>query len=267
MRAVLLLSFLIAAASASWSTYSDSELEATVTALIDAGTCASVSSNSNCGSNATGFYYSFEYNGSRIVISSGAPDHRAEYDQEVTNPNTRCERWQYAILDLDPAVASTAGASFNMGTTGWIISGGVVFDYRSEVDGSMAYYYEGDTLDPCYGHSDVDDQYHYHETPDCISGSTNTSACEFLGYMDDGFTVYGQCSTYQSCWVLKSGEDGDNMSDYYYDYASYKNGSCGLDKCGGRTVDGTYAYYFTDAVPYVPKCRMGTEGTVCGFTP
>ena len=91
LRTLLFLSFLIAAASASWSTYSDSELEATVTALIDAGTCASVSSNSNCGSNATGFYYSFEYNGSRIVISSGAPDHRAEYDQEVTNPNTRCK--------------------------------------------------------------------------------------------------------------------------------------------------------------------------------
>ena len=70
---------------------SDSEMEATVKALIDAGTCEEISSNSNCGDEATGYYQTFEYNGNRIVISSGAPDHDAEYDQTKPNPNSRCK--------------------------------------------------------------------------------------------------------------------------------------------------------------------------------
>ena len=70
---------------------SDSEMEATVKALIDAGTCEEISSNSNCGDEATGYYQTFEYNGNRIVVSSGAPDHDAEYDQTKPNPNSRCK--------------------------------------------------------------------------------------------------------------------------------------------------------------------------------
>ena len=70
---------------------SDSEMEATVKALIDAGTCEEISSNSNCGDEATGYFQTFEYNGNRIVISSGAPDHDAEYDQTKPNPNSRCK--------------------------------------------------------------------------------------------------------------------------------------------------------------------------------
>ena len=66
-------------------------MEATVAALIDAGTCEEISSNSNCGDEATGYYHTFEYQGSRIVISSGAPDHDAEYNQLSANPNSRCK--------------------------------------------------------------------------------------------------------------------------------------------------------------------------------
>jgi len=243
-------------------------MEATVKALIDAGTCEDISSNSNCGDEATGYYQTFEYNGNRIVISSGAPDHDAEYGQaNGGNPNTRCERWQYAILPLTPEVSTTAGADFSMGTTGWVNSGGVLFDHRSDTDGSLASYYEIDSLDPCNGHSDGRYQYHYHLTPECIEGAADNSSCLQLGYMDDGFPVYGQCSTFSSCWKLKKGEDGDNMSDYYYDQNAYDAGECGLDECGGRTVDGAYAYYMAEELPYVPICRMGTEGTVCGFTP
>ena len=72
---------------------------------------------------------------------------------------------------------------------------------------------------------------------------------------------------HSSCWKLTDGADGDNMSDYYYDQDAYDAGECGLDECGGRTVDGAYAYYMAAELPYVPICRMGTEGTVCGFTP
>ena len=71
-------------------------------ALIDAGTCNRVSSNNVCGMAATGYYKEFEYNGMMVVVSSGAPDHPAEHDQFVTNPNTRCERWQFMQVPLNP---------------------------------------------------------------------------------------------------------------------------------------------------------------------
>ena len=94
-------------------------------------------------------------------------------------------------------MATTAGADFNMGTTGWVSSGGVLFDHRSAPDGSLAYYYEIDSMDPCLGHSNEFYQYHYHFTPQCIEGAADNSSCLQLGYMDDGFPVYGQCSTFR----------------------------------------------------------------------
>lgn len=78
------------------ASYDDSDMEATVKALIDTATCDEISSNSNCGGDAAGYYHSFEYDGNRIVISSGAPDHDAEYDQVTANPNSRCKlHWDW----------------------------------------------------------------------------------------------------------------------------------------------------------------------------
>ena len=48
---------------------------------------------------------------------------------------------------------------------------------------------------------------------------------------------------------------------------AYDAGECGLDECGGRTVNGSYGYYTNGVLPYIPNCRMGTKGSVCGFTP
>jgi hypothetical protein len=71
--------------------------------LIDAGTCASVTASSVCGDDVAGYYNEFEYNGMLVIVSSGAPDHPAEHDQLVSNPNTRCERWQFMQVPLNPA--------------------------------------------------------------------------------------------------------------------------------------------------------------------
>ena len=63
--------------------------------MIDAGTCSSVSTTSNCGDSATGYYETFVYNGQRVIVVSGAPDHAAEteffLDNGFPNPNTRCK--------------------------------------------------------------------------------------------------------------------------------------------------------------------------------
>ena len=64
-------------------------------ALIDSDTCGSVSTTDNCGDDAMGYYETFEYNGNRVIIVSGAPDHDAESELFIDggrfNPNTRCK--------------------------------------------------------------------------------------------------------------------------------------------------------------------------------
>ena len=119
-----------------------------------------VETGSNCGSAAVGYYEEYVTGDSRYVIVSGAPSHDAEYDQVHANPNTRCERWQYVKL---PLTWTDAGkTSQQMGATGYVTSGTTVFDARSSPQGDLAAYNEWDTLDPYYGHSDGNKQYHYH---------------------------------------------------------------------------------------------------------
>ena len=130
-----------------------------------------------------------------------------------------------------------------------------------------------DALDPCNGHSNPALQYHYHLTPACIDGANDTSACLHIGYMDDGFPLYGECADYTSCMRQTEGTDGGNIDDYYWDEAAYNAGECGLNECGGREVDGSFGYYTNAVLPYIPHCRMGTvnridkERAICGFTP
>ena len=42
--------------------------------LIDAGTCADLTVSTNCDTDVTGYFETFEYNGNRVIISSGAPN-------------------------------------------------------------------------------------------------------------------------------------------------------------------------------------------------
>ena len=51
-----------------------------------------------------------------------------------------------------------------MGCTGYVFSGGCLYDHRSGdgEDAPLAIYYEKDSLDPYFGHSDKFSQYHYH---------------------------------------------------------------------------------------------------------
>jgi hypothetical protein len=66
-----------------------------VKALIDAGTCASVTTTSTiCGSSSisSAYYETFVYGSYRVVITAGVPSHAAEYNQTKATPNTRCNR-------------------------------------------------------------------------------------------------------------------------------------------------------------------------------
>jgi hypothetical protein len=49
-----------------------------------------------------------------------------------------------------------------MGVMAITKSGAPIYNPLSQLNGSLASYYEWTTLDPCYGHTDADYQYHYH---------------------------------------------------------------------------------------------------------
>jgi hypothetical protein len=87
-------------------TSDDDDYVTLVKSFIDAGTCTSTLANTNCGDSATSYYNEFEYNGQRVVIASGIPDHIAETDAVKQNPNTRCETWTYMAVPIDPTKVS-----------------------------------------------------------------------------------------------------------------------------------------------------------------
>ena len=176
MKSFLYLSLLLFAATANArkTRPSGSTAAPTTTTAADDGTSSgygptiaaltstdSVETSSNCGDDATGYYEEYVTDNARYVIVSGAPKHEAEYNQEKANPNTRCERWQYVKLPL--TWSDSGSTTKQMGATGYVTSGAVTYDARSNgTNGDLATYYEQDFFDPYNGHSDAFMQYHYH---------------------------------------------------------------------------------------------------------
>ena len=81
-------------------------------------------------------------------------------------------RYQYFAAHATPTKSSSYSAS-SMGSIAFFTSGAVLYNPLSDANGSLASYYEWSTLDPCYGHSSVDKQYHYHAVS-YLRGDHNT---------------------------------------------------------------------------------------------
>merc|ERR1712122_389047 len=174
------------------STSSD-DVEALVKGYIDAGTCDTVTTGSSCGDSAESYYNEFEYNGRRVVIANGIPNHDAEHDQYFVNPNTRCERWTFMSLPLSPSQGSSP-VSTDMGVTGLATTGGTFYNHLSSPKGDVAMYNEGTSLDSCTGHSSSDGQYHYHANILCDADAVDANVCAQIGYARDGVPLYGYCN-------------------------------------------------------------------------
>jgi len=276
MKVIIALTLLC---SISKGILADDDYVTTVKGYIDAGTCDSVYTGTLCGTNATSYYSTFEYNGYRVVIANGIPDHEAETDALVSNPNTRCERWTYMVVPLSPTQGTNA-TSTSMGVTALAVTGGTFFNHLSSTDGDVALYNEGTTLDSCNGHSNAVDQYHYHANIACVDSYTNATECEHIGYARDGVPIYGYCNDasgtqYTSCYSISSGYSESeltissgtyysaSMEDYYeYDSDAYSAGTCNLDKANGAThpTTGEYSYFMVSTYPWVPMYYYGDEG-------
>jgi len=261
----------------------DDEYMTAAKSLIDAGTCDEVTSNDVCGGDPSSSYYKeFQYNGYRVIISNGVPDHQAEHDAVSSNPNTRCERWQYMVVPINPSKASTV-SSTSMGSIGLATTGGQYFNHLSAPDGSLAITNEGTSLDSCFGHSASGGVYHYHANINCTdagsaTGANNPDSCVQIGYYRDGVPVYGLCkdssgNQMTSCYSLVEGSstsevtlaDGNtytvagNEEEYQFD--STMEG-CNLDEANGaiHPTTGQYSYFMSTSYPWVPIYYYGDSG-------
>jgi len=283
---LLVLAALIAVTFAA-STGGTSKYAAKVNALIDAQRCEWVETSYDVcqdDADAESYYETYIYKGKRVIISSGVPDHKAEEKRPMykkdgkLNPNRRCIRWQFGVIPLNGT--KTSYRESGMEAIGFVESGAMLYNHLSKPDGSLAAYYEIDTLDDCFGHSDPFSQYHYHGVPSCVPKDQNLagdpSVCYHFGYMMDGFPVFGRCAVngveLKSCYAKVDHifNRGSHFKDYYFDQTAYNNGDCQLDEANGYTFpDGTYGYVTTENFAQVPTGYMGStdDSLLCGFTP
>lgn len=127
--------------------------------------------------------------------------------------------------------------------------------------------------DEHHGHTQPDGRYHYHGNPMALFDSApGPNGSPLIGFAADGFPIYGsyfrdkegKIRKAVSGYSLKGGNrpggngnpggayDGLYRADYEF------TGGGDLDACNGMTVNGTYAYYVTDAYPWVVACLTGT---------
>jgi hypothetical protein len=67
-------------------------------------------------------------------------------------------------------ISQTSFTAVPMGVMAITTSGAPIYNPLSSSNGSLASYYEWTTLDPCYGHTDADYQYHYHAVSIVVAG-------------------------------------------------------------------------------------------------
>lgn len=130
----------------------------------------------------------------------------------------------------------------------------------------------GFNVDSHNAHAQGDGTYHYHGSPFALFADDSSQVSPVIGFAADGYPIYGSYIQSDSgirkalsSYRLKAGDrpsgDGNPGGQYngiFRDDYEYIEGLGDLDECNGMTVNGEYAYYITDAFPYVLGCFSGT---------
>jgi hypothetical protein len=197
-------------------------------------------------------------NGYVVIQTTGLPDHKSPYYAGTQwaatmyeaydgtnpdwsqNPNVIAEIPLTFKIPLNPTEASTHEAT-PLGPIGVAING-VPF-YNQYAAGGSPLTTEINSFDQYDGHPQMQGQYHYHAEPYYLT--TNKGKDALLGFLLDGFPVYGPV------------ENGDTITNAQ------------LDEYHGHftpTADfpqGIYHYHITAADPYINGSGFyGTAGTV-----
>lgn len=159
----------------------------------------------------------------------------------VVNPNEITAQDLSFRIPKNPSVNSTTTET-ELGPIGVSINGVVFFNAYAGKDRTTGEWLgvedEIPTFDEFQGHPAQAGLYHYHLEPLYL---TQDDASKFLGFLKDGFPVYGKIE-----------QDGTNPSE--------------LDECHGHShvteeyPEGSYHYHMSESFPYLHDCYRGTPG-------
>ena len=189
-----------------------------------------------------------------VITSNGIPD----YTYIGTSPGSpNALELEYTIPAV-PTVAAETTAIPLLGAAAVSLGGVPIYGPTEGTGGDV-----GSTpgiLSECGSHRGPTD-FHIHyigtsDDTDCLFTPAEVAAGpQLVGYAFDGYPIYTGADQYTSSWELT--DEALFATDTWAAH-SYVEGSGDLDECNGLTdADGNYAYYTTDAFPYVLGCYTG----------
>ncbi len=193
--------------------------------------------------------------GETLVITANAiPD----YTYIETSPGPPRPRDLSYEIPAEPTVAAETTAVPLIGSIGVTLAGIPIFG-PTEGTGGDVESIEGIIME-CGGHNGPSG-FHIHlvgtsETTDCdFTQEEIASGPQLVGYAFDGYPIYTGNAQYTPSWQLT---DESLFATDTWAAHTYVEGSGDLDECNGLTdVNGNYAYYTTDAFPYIIGCFVG----------
>lgn len=193
-----------------------------------------------------------------VIKSTGLPDHKSPYYQGTKwsttmyeayngtnaswnqNPNKISSSSYTFKIPKSPTVGTTHAAT-PLGAIGVALNG-VPF-YNQYAGPSQPLTSEINSFDQYNGHPQQHGKYHYHVEPVSLTTAKGTDA--LLGFLLDGFPVYGPYENENSV----SNNDLDTFHGHTHATADYP--------------DGIYHYHITSSDPYINGAGFyGTAGTV-----
>lgn len=224
----------------------------------------------------------------RVIRSNGIPDHATGNFPNRRNPNRISPQAHEFRM---PAVPRVTGRSTPLehGNFGVALNG-VPFDpFTAEFwnrDRRSGWRYEAMGgkvdlgLDGNNAHVQPTGAYHYHGVPTgLVRRWSPDSHSGLIGYAADGFPIYvlygfadGRLGNpvvpMRSGWRLRQGQrpggPGGRYDGTFVEDFEFVAGASDLDANNGRVAqtpefpDGTYAYFLTDAFPFIPRGFSGT---------
>lgn len=189
-----------------------------------------------------------------LVVSNGVPD----YTYIGTSPGAPDGREFTFTIAAQPVMADTATEVPYIGPIG-VTLGGIAIYGPTEGTGGDVDSLPG-IISECGSHNGPGG-FHTHkilasENTDCFFTPAEVAAePQLAGFAFDGFPIYTGIDQYTSSWQLT---DESLFATDTWAAHTYVEGSGDLDQCNGRTdEDGNYAYYTTEAFPYVLGCFVG----------
>ena len=189
-----------------------------------------------------------------VVVSNGVPD----FTYIGTSPGEPDGREMTFTIPAEPTMADTVTDIPYIGEAAVTLSGIPIFGPTEGTGGDV------DSLpgiiSACGSHNGPSG-FHTHkiltttETDCWFTPEEVAAAPQLVGYAFDGFPIYTGTDQYTSSWQLT---DESLFATDTWAAHTYVEGSGDLDRCNGRTDEnGNYAYYTTEAFPYVLGCFAG----------